>query len=236
VNQRNNYTKVDRLLRQDKLSLREICLKTGMAFSTVAWRRKALGIKKQHLQKWTAVQVKWLKALCPLVGDYEIALMFSEAYPKEKGWTLKHIEKKRNYLGLRRTKAQLKAIKERNKAFGCWRVGSLHTWQTRGQMELGAVRKWDNGHQYQYEVVKTKNGFVRLSRHTWEKHYGEIPKAVIVAKKDPAKGEGDIENLELISRPTLALRNRLTVYPMELRDTIITLNQLKKTIYEKQSR
>jgi hypothetical protein len=232
---RRNYKNIDRLLKEDKLSLREISLKTGAPFSTVAWRRRTLGIKKQHLQRWTKVQVRWLKTLYPFVGDHEIALIFSEAYHKEKGWTLKHIEKKRLYLGLKRTREQIRAIRERNKAFGCFMVGIRRMWETREVTRPGEVHKWNNGMNYEYLVIKKEDGsFEKLARYTWKKHFGEIPKGLAVVKKDQSGSEGDVNNLELINRSVLAQRNRLAIYPTELRDTIITLNTLNKKINEKQ--
>lgn len=212
----------------DKYSNRQLSEKFGIAFSTIVWRRRLLGLLKMQLQRWTPVQVEWLKRLYKHVGDYEISLMFQEAYPKDKGWTLKHIEKKRNQLGLHRTKTELKAIRERNKAFGCWMVGSVHTWQTRGIAKPGEVRSW-KGREY----IKTEKGFELANRLIWEKQYGKIPEGMNIVRKDISKPMTDIHNLEMITDGELGQRNKLTQYPYDLRQTIITLNKLKKEIYER---
>jgi hypothetical protein len=191
---------------------------------------------KHNWHRWTLRETEWLIKLYQFMGDYEIALVFDEAFPKEYGWTLKHIEKRRKYSGLRRTKEQLKAIRERNRLFGCWMVGSKNAWQTRGAAPIGEVRKWKQlTHNYSYEVIKTKNGFERLARYTWQKQKGKIPAGFTVVRKDMSVSEADVNNLELIERAELAQRNKLAAYPYELRKTIITLNKLNKTINEKQN-
>jgi hypothetical protein len=184
---------------------------------------------KHNWHRWTLRETEWLIKLYQFMGDYEIALVFDEAFPKEYGWTLKHIEKRRKYSGLRRTKEQLKAIRERNRLFGCWMVGSKNAWQTRGVTPIGGIKKW-NGRDY----IKTKTGFEVLARKIWQDLYGPIPKGMNVVKRDPL-GPTEISNLEMISNADLAHRNSFHRYPLELKRTIITLNKLNKTINEKQN-
>lgn len=207
-------------------------LAAAMGLKTTSVRMKCyeMGLKKMELEYWTPVQVKWLKKLYPFIGDLELAQIFSEAYPKEKGWTLKHIEKKRKYLGLKRTKEQIDAIRERNKAFGCFAVGLLHTWEKRGVSEKGTVRIW-NGREH----IKTDDGYVTLARYTWEQHKGPIPKGCNVALKNRAVTAGDIDNLECLSNEELARRNSYHRYPLELKQAIRALNKLNKRIHEKQN-
>jgi hypothetical protein len=228
----NGFTieEVEELIRMDIMSISEYQCLFGMPFSTVAWTRRRLGVKKLELEYWTEVQVKWLRRLYPHVGDLEIAQIFNEAYPKRKGWTLKHIEKKRLYLGLKRTPEQLRRIKQRNKLFGCWMVGSKNTWQTRGEARVGEVRIW-KGREY----IKTKQGFEILARRVWMDHYGAIPKDYNVVIKDRTKSAGDITNLECISNCQLAQRNSFHRYPLELKRLIKLNNRLKNIIYEHQN-
>lgn len=212
----------------DLLSNREMAAIIGCAPSTVSWLRCRMGLKKMELEYWTPTQVKWLRYLYTWMGDYEIALIFDEAYPKAKGWTLKHIEKKRKYLGLKRTREQLLSIKRRNYAFGCFK-GSLQKIHDSRRAPVGTVRLW-NGIPY----IRTATGNERLMRYTWEQHYGPIPKGMNVVRRDRTKSEEDITNLELISNAELGMRNSMMRYPAELRQLIVLNNQLKKTIHEYQ--
>jgi hypothetical protein len=180
---------------------KELAKALGMKLSMVRTKCYELGLKRMELEYWTDIQIKWLKVLYTFIGDMELALIFDEAYPKEKGWTLKHIEKKRMYLGLKRTKKQLEAIKERNKAFGSFRVGSKHTWQTRGAAERGTVRMWD-GRPY----VKTEEGFKPYLRELWEQHYGPIPEGMNIRVVNTSLPYA-ITNLEMITDAENARRN-----------------------------
>jgi hypothetical protein len=212
------------------LNNREMGEILGVAPSTASWLRCQLGLRKMELEYWTPIQVKWLKRLYKHVGDYEIALMFEEAYPKNKTWTLKHIEKKRMYLGLKRTRAEIKAIRERNKVFGCWMVGSKNAWETRGKAEIGNIRVWNDR-----EYIKTESGFELLNRYLWQKHKGEIPEGMNVVAIDPLKGLNNINNLQLLSDAELGARNSMNRYPSEVKEIVILLKRLNKTIYEKQN-
>lgn len=223
-----DWLKIDEyIIGNPSLTNREVGEKFGAPLSTISGRRSFLGLRKMELQLWTPVQVKWLKSLYQIMGDYEIALIFSEAYPKAKGWTLKHIEKKRLLLGLKRTPEQLKTIRRRNYLNGSWMMNINRMHEQRKHPD-GTVKKWGK-----YTYIKSGEKFERIMRHTWEKENGPIPEGFCVVRKDRNKPENDLENLELIDRGILAQRNKLSMYPYELKNTIITLSQLNKTINEK---
>jgi hypothetical protein len=217
----------------DLLSNREMAAIIGCAPSTVSWLRCRWGLKKLELEYWTPVQVAWLRRLYTWMGDYEIALVFDEAYPKAKGWTLKHIEKKRKYLGLKRTREQLLAIKRRNYDFGCFKDHLRRIHHTR-KADEGVIREWLDSNGQPYSVIKVGEGFVRLSRYTWEQHKGPVPEGMNIVLKDAARPASDINNLECITNAELGMRNSMMRYPVELRQLIVLNNQLKKTIHEYQ--
>lgn len=190
---------------------RELANGLGLSLTLVRMKCYELGLKRMELEYWTNVQVKWLQILYPFIGDHELAMMFDEAYPKNKGWTLKHIEKKRKYLGLKRTPEQIAAIKVRNGLAGCWRLGSKHTWQTRGVAPEGEIRFWCRPKsQKQYPVIKSGGRFVHWAPFSWEQRHGKIAKGMNVIFKDGDPYNLSIDNLELITDAEMARRNSVT--------------------------
>ena len=85
---------------------------------------KVLGLKLQYLRNklyemdmyrmrleyWSDEQTTFLKANYKTKGDSELAKIFNDKWPKNKTWTIKHIEKKRRYLKLKRTKSEVNSI------------------------------------------------------------------------------------------------------------------------------
>lgn len=62
--------------------------------------------------------VQFLKDNYHVIGDCEMCRIFNKEYPKEKGWTKSHIQKKMMQLGLTRNKLNWYTIKERNRDNG----------------------------------------------------------------------------------------------------------------------
>ena len=83
----------------------------GLKLTKVREKCYELGLKRMELEFWSKEQVDFLLAYYEIMGDVEIAEIFNQLYAKKKGWTFKHIEKKRRYLKLRRTRTQVKKIK-----------------------------------------------------------------------------------------------------------------------------
>lgn len=77
-----------------------------------------MGYKKMEMEYWTEEQTQFLMDNYKAIGDVELAEIFNKKWPKKKDWTNKHIDKKRNYLGLARTKEEIKAIWQRHVAAG----------------------------------------------------------------------------------------------------------------------
>jgi hypothetical protein len=84
------------------------------------------------------------------------------------------------------------------------------------------------------EVRVSMGKFKAKHRLIWEQHNGPVPAGMIVVFKDRNPMNATIENLELITRGENMLRNTVHRYPAELKETIRTLNKLKKTIYAKE--
>ena len=79
----------------------------GVYIQAVREKCYQLGLYRMRLDYWTKEQIRFLKANYKKIGDKELAILFNSKWKKEKGWTFKHIEKKRLYLKLKRTAAQL---------------------------------------------------------------------------------------------------------------------------------
>lgn len=98
----------------DNMNNQQMAEIIGCKPSTVAMIRIKLGLKKMEFDFWTEPQTETLNLLYHIMGDTEMAELFNELFPKKKTWTKKHIEKKRKYLNLKRTKEELKTIWRRN--------------------------------------------------------------------------------------------------------------------------
>lgn len=70
-----------------------------------------------------------------------------------------------------------------------------------------------------------------LNRHVWEQHHGPIAPGHAVCFKDGNRSNCGIENLELVSRASLARRNSMwTNYPPELTQVIVLQGALKRKL------
>jgi hypothetical protein len=165
------------------------------------------GYRKMEAEYWTDEMVVFLKGSFREIGDKELAAIYQDRWPKNKPWTLKHIEKKRNYLGLHRTKEELKDIKTRNAKQGCWMTGK--TWQTRGQAPLYHIAEWETTAGYFRKFIKLASGYVPLAPYVWEQVYGPTPKGHVIRHKDNDQMNCELDNLECIPYEENARRNSL---------------------------
>jgi hypothetical protein len=171
---------------------------------------------KSRLQyrRWTAAEITYLKRNYRRMGDKEIAKRLTEKISTDgKVYQLKQIEKKRNYLGLHRTSEQLKAIKARNTAAGCWSINHWKRWVN--QKPIGTVIRWylQTGKEVLY--IKTETGYRKLAHVNWEKANGPIPKGKVIRLKDGNPYNCNPENLECLTKAENGMRNSasLTLSP-----------------------
>src|SRR5690606_16774101 len=123
-----------------------------------------LGYKRMEMEYWTPEQVQFLLDNYKEMGDVEMAEIFEETCPKTKPWTKNHIDKKRNYLKLYRTKEELNKIHKRNTDNGRFKMCVVKRWETTGVTPVGEIRIWQNSGGGEFAVVKRKNGFVHYNR------------------------------------------------------------------------
>lgn len=203
----------------------------GVKRTVIRMKYYELGLKKMDLEYWTSEQITYLKKYYHRFGDTELAEKFNEKWHKDKGWTKKHIEKKRRYLGLKRTLEDKVRIKQRNVDIGAWKMCPIKAWDKRGRAPEGEIRFWRQASGRPFPVIKIGNGFRHWNRYEWEKHHGKIRKGkVVVFKESPYNLS--IDNLQLITREEHALRNKTKYhnYPEDLQKQIKTINKLKKQI------
>lgn len=159
---------------------------------------------RMELEYWTDEQVQFLKDHYQCIGDKEMAHIFQLNWAKKKNWTLKHIEKKRKYLNLKRTKEEIDFIRARNVLLGCWQ--DMATWNTREAAKLGEIRIWKASKRANQEanqvfkVIKTEKGFVHYMPWLWQQHNGPVPKGMKVTTIDGNNMNVVIENLQIITQ------------------------------------
>lgn len=197
-----------------------------------------LGFKRMNLEYWTDDQVKFLEENFQEIGDLELAKIFEDKWPKNKMWTLKHIEKKRNHMHLHRTKIELSKIKERNVLSGAWLTGK--TWKTRGESSIGTIKIWKSNFGNYYPVIKTENGFVHYYRWLWIKNFGDLKNDQLVVPKIglPKTELFTIEQLEIIDRSEHARRNSQIRKntPAEVKEIMKLIRKLKEKISSHEER
>lgn len=190
----------------------------------------AMGLKRMELQYWTEEQITFLKNNYKDIGDSELAEIFEVKWHKEKGWSKKHIEKKRRYLKLKRTKAQIKKIHKRNVLMGRFKICPIKAWETMGQAPIGEKRIWYHKDQTPFVVIKQKNGWVHYNPWLWEQHHGKPPKGMVVRNFSNKLLDVNITDLKLISRSENAILNSKNRLPSHLKETQQIIKQLNKVI------
>lgn len=178
----------------------------GRRLTNTRTRLYKLGLKRIELEFWTEEMIQFLRANYKQIGDTELAEIFTTKWPKNKGWHKKHIEKKRRYLKLKRSKAEIKAIHEGHIENGVYVEGSRKAWQTRGVDPDGTIRFWRSNHRL-VPHIKVDGRFVHWARHRYEQLHGPIPPGHNAIFLDNNPMNMDDKNLGLVSDRELALRN-----------------------------
>ncbi len=185
----------------------ELAQVLGEKLTSVRTRLYELGLKKQELEYWTDEMVTYLLENFRFKGDTEMAEDFGNMWAKEKGWSKKHIEKKRRYLNLKRTAEDKEFIFSRNLMLGRWSECAIKRWETTGQEPVGTIKYWKRPYGGDFPVIKTDDGFVHWGRYTWAQEYGTIDKGMNVVFVDRNNRNLSLDNLELVSDGELSRRN-----------------------------
>lgn len=217
-----------------KLDNRGLANLLGLGLTSVRTKCYELGLLRMQLEYWTKAQINFLLKNYKTRGDVELTEIFNKKWKKEKGWTKKHIEKKRKYLKLNRTKRQVKAIHDRNVKRGLFKDCPRARWRMQGVFPEGTVRIWKNM-LGRFKVIKIGGVYVHYAHWLYEQHFGKMKRGYVVGFKDRDNMNVVIENLEQISRAEHARRNSTgrKKYPEDLRETIKALRELNKLINNK---
>ncbi|PIF33014.1 hypothetical protein CLU81_3584 [Flavobacterium sp. 9] len=209
----------------------QIASSLGLKKTRVRTLAYSMGLKRMDLEYWTSDQVDFLKQNYKSIGDVELAQIFENEWPKNKGWSKKHIEKKRRYLNLKRTKTELQKVHDRNKKSGRLAVANKKRWEFTGSNEIGTIVIW-RVKDYPMAFIKTENGYVHYNRWLWKKEYGSIPEGYNVVKKSGCPEIPTIEFLELLTKDEHARRNqnKFLNLPADVKEIISLKNKLIKTI------
>lgn len=89
---------------------RELAAALQVKITVLRNKTRELGLKVFELQPWTAEQVAFLIAHYQVAGDVDLAEMLQQRWPRDKAWTKKNVNKKRQLMGLHRTPEQISAI------------------------------------------------------------------------------------------------------------------------------
>lgn len=215
----------------NKLTNPQLAKALDMTLTVVRTKCYELGLKRMELEYFTDEQIEFLKANYKTIGDCELAEIFQSKWKKNKGWSKKHIEKKRRYLNLKRTQKQIDKIHLRNVANGRFSMCPHLAWAKRGIAPVGDIRVWKTNKGHHFKVIKLQDRFVHYAPWLWEQHHGPIPEGMCIRTKDDSLNIV-IENLEMITRAEHALRNaaRRTKLPIEIIRTQSLINQLNTKI------
>jgi hypothetical protein len=214
-----------------KLTNPQLAEALGMKLTRVRNELFQLGLKRMELEYWNEEQIQYLRENYKSKGDTEIAIYFNEKYHKKKGWSKKHVEKKRRYLFLKRTNAEKKQINIRNTSLGMFKICNEKRWLKTGVTGEGTIKIWSNNNR-SFKVIKVGNEFVFLNRYLWLTTYGEIAPGMNVCYKDGNPLNCVIENLELLTDGELAIKNKQKnlSYPDEIREVQSIINKINKKI------
>lgn len=192
----------------DHLTNQQLADGLGLKITSVRHRCYALGLKRMELEYWTDEQIALLKKWWKTRGDSEIAEEFAKRWDKAKGWSKKHIEKKRRYLGLKRTEEMKLKIHARNKRLGRWSECAVKAWKHRDVNPDGSIVYWLNGRTKKpMPMIKVDGIYVHYPRYRWKQLGRKIKRGhnIILRDGDPFNLSDD--NLEMLSDKDLAIRN-----------------------------
>ena len=232
------WTKVmDQFLQDhfDEMTNAELAKELGLKLTSVRTRLYSLGLKRQEMEYWTDEQVEFLKENYQEIGDTELADVFQIKWYKAKGWTKKHIEKKRKHLGLKRTETELKMILKRNAAMGAFRESLNRARKLRVKhplAQLNEKRTWFRSDNTPVTVIKTAYGMKYFHRYLWEKHKGKVPEGMNVVITGNDRFNFTIDDLVLMSDAELGAFNSRNRTPPELQQTMKLINNINRKIYK----
>jgi hypothetical protein len=169
----------------------------------------------KHWTRWTKDMNQFLLDNYEWIGDKRLSELFEERFPKHFRWTLKHIEKRRNYMKLKRTPEAVLCIKLVNNLDN----DLAKLWDIRGRSHDGTVKDW-RGRKF----IKVDGKYVPYNRHTAGAKKGEVVRLI----------DGELRIITMADNVKMNREKALSL-PLDLQHSVKALNQLKKLIYGKEN-
>lgn len=190
------------------MSNRRLAESLGFKMQTMRDKLYEMGLYRMRLEYWTDEQIEFLRNNYKSIGDLELSELFQDKWPKNKKWSKKHIEKKRNYLNLYRSQEDLENVMQRNVDQG--RMSQNYkgktNWLTTGPAKQFEIRMYKSCAGVISPRVKIGKCWKWWARWAWEKEFGVIPKGMVVVLKDSDPYHTEVSNLELVTRSESTLR------------------------------
>ena len=92
----------------------------GFGLTVVRSKCYEMGLRHMEMEYWDEYHIAFLVDNYKEMGDTEMAEILQAVDPKNKGWSKKHVEKKRRYMGLKRTAKEKASVLKRNIELGCF--------------------------------------------------------------------------------------------------------------------
>lgn len=186
---------------------RQLAAFLGIKLSTLRRLCYKMGLRRMQMEYFNKAIEKYLIRHYHAKGDSELAEIFQKKWPKMKGWTKKHIEKKRKYLKLKRTAKEIRHIHKRNVKAGRFAMCPAKAWDKRGRAKEGEIRYWSSQTGKTFPVIKHNGRFIHWGRWAWNNRFGNVKKGMNVIFKDGNPFNLSLNNLSLVSNKELARIN-----------------------------
>lgn len=208
----------------------------GIRLTTCRTKLYELGLKRMEMEYWTPEQVQFLRDNYRTMGDVEMAELFNEVCPKKKPWCKRHINKKRKYLNLFRSKDEIAGIIKRNFKHGRFDNAFSKMWKSNTITEVGDIRIWKDQNGKNFAVIKTEVGFKHYNRWLFFQSFFTLPSNVLVVTRSGEMMAKGPEDLMIIDMKENGRRASLHQYPKELWQTVQLIRNLQNQIKNKNER
>lgn len=181
-----------------------------VALSTMLNQCQRMGLKRGIQIRWSLEDVAYLERHYKTMGDKELAMKLTrrkktfrviDGKRVYRKFTKKHIEKKRELLGLKRTDKQVLAIRKRNIKLGLTFAFSKekHAWNNgkRPVANEGDIRNWKDQYGNYKRQIKIDGKFIPYTRWFYMNKIGPVQPNEIVFHIDFDALNDEPENLEV---------------------------------------
>lgn len=190
-------------------ALRHQCIRMKLAKQVqIRWCKEDIQYLIDNYQtkgdKELAIELNKLKRTFRIIDGKKVYRIFNK----------KHIDKKKDLLGLKRSAEEFKHVRKRNIQIGltpAWsKENNMYTQGLKTIASDGTIRAWKH-YGRMLKHIKVDGRFKHYHRFLWEQAYGPVPKGYNVIFKDGDSMNCVLENLECITDREIQLRNSGTI-------------------------